>query len=860
MSEYVARCALKGARPKITSANQFVSRPHLVAHLMRERNVLRVISAPFGFGKRNLACEYAQTVWQFQHVFWMDATSPCFLRDLDADLIARSLVQLDDQPFLLVILNLPHLDSERVERLLSTIHVLLSKACEVIVTCTPAHDVFSEERTRLTLDAHDLLLTDAELSYIDVPASFSHMDAYNLNARNEKPTQDSRFRIAYFAWDKGDEREFLKRLFKEDMPAVYRSALFAALVLRSAEIGAILACCHISPEEIEILDQSYALFSCNEQENAFVALNFSVQYLCEVFCPKKSSIATTLRCSNRESLIKHLSDVLLMQHQEWRACELVQNALSSSDRAVWLAKHAQTLHDRMCLYPACQLYASLGRERANLNAQLDIAQALRLIYLAQHESAKRLMGRLSKATCAQNDVRILALLVLSQLEGRDRQQKILSNAAELLSSATSVKRDLRNQLAFLICFRKEMSANLERSCELLYVYGEKSCHHNAYVSAATWLFDAVYEQGLSSGHQMLHRVVHQVYTYVAQIENEALTYSQSVCILALSRLVDKGLVTLPAYFEEQVGQAQFMNVVSLQQRRELENFLHQKIAKVHKPAVATPDKSVARTLSQAAPEKSTYPMLTVNLLGGLEVFIGDKRVEPDRFRRQKLKTLLALLVLNKGKEYSRDKLVEIIWPGTSLVAGRKGLYSLWSQLRSALLTPDGECPYLIRQQQSLRLDAALLKTDVMNMELVCQSLFFEQPTYEGWPELLRRVNQEFSEDILPSDNENAKIESWRNDYRSNLVDALVNASSRLLGASRAQESLWFARAALQRDRTREDAYEALVRAQLAVGQRSAAMETCLLCRRYLTDEQGMDASAELMRLYHSIIESEEMLV
>ena len=303
-----------------------------------------------------------------------------------------------------------------------------------------------------------------------------------------------------------------------------------------------------------------------------------------------------------------------------------------------------------------------------------------------------------------------------------------------------------------------------------------------------------------------------------------------------------------------------MNVVSLQQRRELENFLHQKIAKVHKPAVATPDKSVARTLSQAAPEKSTYPMLTVNLLGGLEVFIGDKRVEPDRFRRQKLKTLLALLVLNKGKEYSRDKLVEIIWPGTSLVAGRKGLYSLWSQLRSALLTPDGECPYLIRQQQSLRLDAALLKTDVMNMELVCQSLFFEQPTYEGWPELLRRVNQEFSEDILPSDNENAKIESWRNDYRSNLVDALVNASSRLLGASRAQESLWFARAALQRDRTREDAYEALVRAQLAVGQRSAAMETCLLCRRYLTDEQGMDASAELMRLYHSIIESEEMLV
>ena len=55
MSEYLARCALKGVRPKTASALQLVSRPHIVAHLLRERHALRVISAPFGFGIRHFS-------------------------------------------------------------------------------------------------------------------------------------------------------------------------------------------------------------------------------------------------------------------------------------------------------------------------------------------------------------------------------------------------------------------------------------------------------------------------------------------------------------------------------------------------------------------------------------------------------------------------------------------------------------------------------------------------------------------------------------------------------------------------------------------------------------------------------------
>ena len=86
-------------------------RPALVAKLLRERNVARFMVAPSGFGKSTLALEYAETVFAFDHVFWIDCASPCFLRDLDARGIVDDLVEVDDQSFLAVFEDVPPLDS-----------------------------------------------------------------------------------------------------------------------------------------------------------------------------------------------------------------------------------------------------------------------------------------------------------------------------------------------------------------------------------------------------------------------------------------------------------------------------------------------------------------------------------------------------------------------------------------------------------------------------------------------------------------------------------------------------------------------------------------------------------------------------
>ena len=123
--------------------------------------------------------------------------------------------------------------------------------------------------------------------------------------------------------------------------------------------------------------------------------------------------------------------------------------------------------------------------------------------------------------------------------------------------------------------------------------------------------------------------------------------------------------------------------------------------------------------------------------------------------------------------------------------------------------------------------------------------------------LFARVEDSFADELLPGDDGCDVIDGLREDCKNRLVDALVAASGKLLDSGDPREGLWFARAALSRDDSREDVYVALMRAQIASLQRTAALQTYFACRRYLADDLGIDPSAETMRLYRSIIEVEE---
>ena len=216
---------------------------------------------------------------------------------------------------------------------------------------------------------------------------------------------------------------------------------------------------------------------------------------------------------------------------------------------------------------------SLGRERGNLNARLDAIHALCLMHLKQYDAARRLVLRLSKSSQAQSDVRVVALLILSQLEQANNQHEILLSAAKLLSNATTMNSDMRNQLAFLVCFRRELADDLDQAAKLLFTYGEKGVHLCAYYTAATWFFEAVYTQGVPHEFSLLNDIVKQVFAQIELSEGEGLSHAQSSCIIALKKLVDQGLVCTTAFLDELLDRAQFINIALLSQQKQVEEYL-----------------------------------------------------------------------------------------------------------------------------------------------------------------------------------------------------------------------------------------------------------------------------------------------
>lgn len=126
-----------------------VKRDALISSMLQDRNALRLIMAPHGFGKTELAREYAQRLFPDTSVTWIDAASPDFLLALDRD--ENMIVRQGDVCASLVILdNIPWLHEERAHVLSRHVDAALYAGIEVIATTLPSCDVLSALQGRLS--------------------------------------------------------------------------------------------------------------------------------------------------------------------------------------------------------------------------------------------------------------------------------------------------------------------------------------------------------------------------------------------------------------------------------------------------------------------------------------------------------------------------------------------------------------------------------------------------------------------------------------------------------------------------------------------------------------------------------------
>ncbi|MFR0705875.1 MAG: hypothetical protein ACLSIH_02230 [Eggerthella lenta] len=413
MPEFLKKASCRGRRPLHLVPRRQIPRPNLIAKLLRERHVARFIVAPDGFGKTGLAMEYADTVFSFEHVVWLDGRSPCFLRDLDRGVIARTLLEGDPQPFLVVIDDVPLLDPERAELLSDELDLLLDRDCEVMVACMPSRDAFARHRDRIKLTAVDLLLTDEEVDLLRTPGERSSDPASTIAPA---------CRVATFVWGSDEERAgFLSAVLGEELPADLLLPLFVMASLGKGTFEDVAAFGPFGPDQDALLAEQYPYLGIDSRSGRFEAAPFEVEALAGAFARKLGALADRSLFSDASTLVVRLGDALAMRGEHERACDFVRLLASRAPRASWLAKHGAALLEAACLVPACEVHRSLSGETAGKGALLSAHEAVRRALLGDRQAACVAARKAVRDRNAPSSVQMTGALVLAQCAEADER-------------------------------------------------------------------------------------------------------------------------------------------------------------------------------------------------------------------------------------------------------------------------------------------------------------------------------------------------------------------------------------------------------------------------------------------------------
>ncbi len=869
MLTYLARAACNGKRPGHLSSLRNYPRTALVTKLMGERDVARFIVAPSGYGKTSVALEYAEAVFGFHHVFWLSGKSPYFIRDLDKGFVSSELMRLDKDPFLVVIDDVPLLDASRAEILSQQVDELLGAGKEVLITCEPTYDAFSRMTDRVLLSARDLLVGAGELAqtgYASKPAA---------DAQASVPARQDR--VAGLVWaDDGARAKFLCAAVDEELPSEMVLAMFVLMALSSGDIEDAREFVSLDSELLQLLSTSYPHLGIDMLEGTFCTARFDIEDLVAAFLERLEVLAERSTAVGGDALACQLADALTLRGAHARACDLVRLFVSRPRRSVWLERHTDAPIDACCLREASAVYTKLDVARAGglvhvgeavrcalLKSNVACCQAARRC-MGDERVGTRLAGALLFAANSQGPAAASARAQVGKLadEARAALDEGLpkEDAAEaddgwcgdgVAGCAGSSWLDLAELQAAANVLLAVDKAPSKGVTSWLSGFAESRVGGQlgpvAYLCAA-WLIRLCCTRGDFGKSGALGKLCECVITAAAAHlgDSGSLSLPQALAIAALDAARGQQGVSLPQFDEALVWEAatksDLLNKQVLAYQRARNKDLEARLG------------TTGARISSRRP-----PILTVNLYGGLDVSVGENKIDPEKFSRRRDRVLLALLVLNKGKDMSTDKLRSMLFPDAEFESARKGLDSTWCRLKSAIELPDGTCPYLIRRYKSLSINASLLSSDAIELDEVCRMLLFNQPGQGGWSQLVKRVEDMFAGDILPGDADDPALERVLVDKRNSLVTALVAASLSLVRSGEAQQGLWFAQAALRRDDSREDVYAALMRAQIAALQRTAALRTYFDCRKMLAEGMGIDPSKEIVQLYNGIIETEEDL-
>ncbi|WP_420629196.1 BTAD domain-containing putative transcriptional regulator [Candidatus Leptofilum sp.] len=245
------------------------------------------------------------------------------------------------------------------------------------------------------------------------------------------------------------------------------------------------------------------------------------------------------------------------------------------------------------------------------------------------------------------------------------------------------------------------------------------------------------------------------------------------------------------------------------------------------------------------------PQLTINLLGEFSVTLDGQPVT--NFYSDKVRALLAYLVVEQGQAHSRSKLAGLLWPESPEKQARQSLRQALLHLRKALKDTKADPPLILADRQTVHLSSAVpLQTDLAAFEDALNKS-------GGAAEAVAAYRGDFLDGFFLADS--AEFDDWVLMQREMLRGDLLAALNLLVAQHEHRGEYPQAIKAAQRWLTfepwQEEAHRSLMRCYFAQGDQAAALNQFAACETTLNDELGIEPTSETRSLYNEIRLSSE---
>lgn len=854
MSVFVSRCLLDSASlPDIN--NEAKERTEILNRLVRERENIRYLIAPSGYGKTTVAVQYVKMMFPKRMIFWCDCSSPCFLRDLlTGDFADHFETALEFVP-IAIFDNLPHLDSAGWKMFNELCKTVQLQGSEVLVLSTP--------------EANDCFLNKSDLKVFK-PKDFLFIDAM-------KPENAG---VPVLCNNPLNADKFFGSVKKDGLRRCDLLVYFTMLIYGEGSTEDIVEIADLKRVAtiFRRLSSFYPHISVDEECTRFKAVGLPVEFIKRGLQFALPTIAKSSRFDTGTHLIYAMCDHLLKKGDAKRAQETLFAFCSVYECAQWGIENTLLLVDSACpsfLYKTLDLAPQQMKDIRNEIYTSELVAQFSQGDLPKVVEASKALFRSHSSSFYQRLLSCLLSIVLYDFEDRESVCSVASELVELgeekikeqeatdscrLSGVSLLKLNdlvltyVDNKHRGFMALIDEIGSIDDQTTNgdicALAIFSQLVLSDLMFFSNEVESFDACCRRmfGFVDDAEPVTGLVERLLQFIfATASEKVLEDSFEFEILTAARVA----MNLCDLFE-------FDSICELtDEAKSTIEALHLKRIKdsiVKDQEEANDDSTDLHPRVKVKSIKDPGRRLNIQFFGGVKLELDDQYYDTNLTRRKNPVFLLYLLSKNLGREVSREEIMNEMWGFNGVLHNSsRNFYSTCSILKG-YLNKDTGFEFVKKSANGYYLDSYHCRCDLAEFDKFCNNLTFDPHLLMFDMDKLARDAARFSRPLLPLFRDKPMLEEARLGYQRQLLDAFMIASVNFLENRDYRNALWFAQQAKKLDRSREDVYSVIMQSQNGLNMRSAAFSTYFECKEILDVNYGISPSSEIQKVYKTLLE------